>query len=78
MLSTDLVLATINMNLSCAPLSAEERINFMSLRAFIVERMEDIEHTNCSSEERSVLLRRLQKRANRVLEDLVDGDYGHC
>ena len=73
MLSINFVLATINMNLS-----AEERINFMSLRAFVIERMEDIEHTNCTAEERTVLLRRLQKRANRTLEDLVDGDYGHC
>ena len=78
MLSIDLVLATVAMNMACAPLTEEERVNFMSLRAFITERLNDIEHTNCTSAEKGILLRRLQKRANRTLEDLVDGDYGHC
>ena len=78
MMSIELVLATVSMNLSSAPLTPEERVNFMSLYAYCIERLEDINHTNCSEEERSVLMRRLQKRANRTLEDLVDGDYGHC
>lgn len=78
MLSIDLVLATINMNLKCAPLTKEEQLQFMALREFVIDRMENIAHTNCSEEEHKVLMRRLQKRANRVLEDLVDGDYGHC
>lgn len=78
MLSIDLVLATVAMNLKCAPLTKEERLGFMSLQAFITDRMENIAHTNCSEEEHRVLLRRLQKRANRVLQDLVDGDYGYC
>ena len=78
MLSIDLVLATVAMNIQCAPLTKEEHLHFMSLRAFVLDRLETIQHTNCTSAERDILLRRLQKRANRALEDLVDGDYGHC
>ena len=78
MMPINLVLATANLNLACAPLSEEERMGFRSLCAFIADRLETINHTNCTEEERNTLLRRLQKRANRVLEDLVDGDYGHC
>ena len=78
MLSIDLVLATVAMNLACAPLTKEEQLQFMSLRAFVQDRLETISHTNCSQEEHDIMMRRLQKRANRVLQDLVDGDYGYC
>lgn len=77
-MSIELILATLAMNINCGNLSASERLNFRAVYAFGVERMEEIEHTNCSSEERSIMLRRLHKRLSRALEDLLDGDYSHC
>ena len=77
-MSIELIMATLALNIRCGNLSPSERLNFRAVYAFGVERMEEIEHINCSSEERSIMLRRLHKRLSRALEDLLDGDYGHC
>ena len=77
-MSIQLILATLAMNIRVGNLSASERLNFRSVYAYGVERLEEIDHTNCTAEERDILLRRLRKRLSRSLEDLLDGDYHHC
>ena len=77
-MSIELILATLAMNIRCGNLSASEKLNFRSVYAYGIERREEISHTNCSQEERDILFRRLHKRLSRALEDLLDGDYGHC
>ena len=77
-MSIELILATLAMNINCDNLSANERLNFRAVYAYGIERLEEINHTNCTSEERDILLRRLHKRLERSLQDLLDGDYGHC
>ena len=77
-MSIELIMATLALNIRCGNLSASEKLNFRAVYAYGQERMEEIEHTNCSFEERSIMLRRLHKRLSRALEDLLDGDYGHC
>ena len=77
-MSIELILATLSLNIRCGNLSASERLNFRSVYAYGIERLEEINHTNCTSAERDILLRRLHKRLERSLQDLLDGDYGHC
>lgn len=77
-MSIELILATLAMNINCGNLSASEKLNFRAVYAFGVERLEEISRTNCTSTEKDILLRRLHKRLARSLQDLLDGDYGHC
>lgn len=77
-MSIELILATLSLNISCGNLSANERLSFKSVYAYGVDCLEQVTHMNCSEEEKDILLRRLRKRLSRALEDLVDGDYGHC
>ena len=59
-------------------LSEEQQIQLWSVFAYWVERSNDIKHTNCSYNEQDILLRRRDKRVCRSVEDILDGDYGHC
>ena len=78
-MSIELILATLSLNVACGNLSDEEKLNFRSVYAYGIERLEEINHhTNCTSTERDIFLRRLHKRLARSLQDLLDGDYGHC
>ena len=61
-----------------ALLSEEQQIQLWSIFAYWVDRSDSIRHTNCSTVERDTLLRRRDKKVCRGVEDVIDGDYGHC
>jgi len=59
-------------------LSEEQQLQMWSLFAYWTERSNDISHTNCSLSEKDTLLRRRDKVIYRGIQDVIDGDYGHC
>lgn len=59
-------------------LSEEQQLQMWNVFAYWVDRSDDIRHTNCSAIERDILLRRRDKIVYRSIEDILDGDYGHC
>ena len=61
-----------------ALLSEEQQLQLWSVFAYWIERSNDIKHTNCTMAEQDILLRRRDKRVCRSIEDILDGDYGHC
>ena len=61
-----------------ALLSEEDQINLWSVYAYWLERTTDIRRTNCSTNEQDILLRRRDKKVCRSIQDILDGDYGHC
>ena len=61
-----------------ALLSEEDQVNLWSVYAYWIERSNDIRSTNCTSMEQDVLLRRRDKKVCRAIQDVIDGDYGHC
>lgn len=59
-------------------LSEEQQVQLWCVFAYWVDRSDDIRHTNCSTTERDIMLRRRDKKVYRSIEDILDGDYGHC
>ena len=59
-------------------LSEEQQLQMWNLFAYWTERSDDIRHTNCTTAEQDILLRRRDKVVYRGIEDVLDGDYGHC
>ena len=64
--------------LDLAVMSEEQQVQLWSIYAYWVDRSDSIRHTNCSAIERDTLLRRRDKKVCRCVEDVIDGDYGHC